>query len=143
MTTSLRLGSCWVLVYLLGTPCVLGQTVQLVPGSTTPRIQLTGEHFQIYSNGKYFTDFTPARTLSRFGVLGTDLGAPVSFPDKIVFLFGDTVSVYRPPASIARHGQARTARETASGTSRMPTSASAATSATSTSNSHKAWPRRT
>jgi hypothetical protein len=94
MTTSLRLGSCWLLVYLLGTPCVLGQTVQLVPGSTTPRVQLTGEHFQIYSNGKYFTDFTPARTLSRFGVLGTDLGIPISFPDKIVFLFGDTVSVY-------------------------------------------------
>jgi hypothetical protein len=105
MTTSLRLVSCWVLVYLLGTPCVLGQAVQFVPGSTTPRVQLTGEHFQIYSNGKYFTDVTPAQTLSRFGVLGTDLGIPVSFADKIVLLFGDTIGVY---PSGSQYRQART-----------------------------------
>ena len=74
-----------------------GQNVSLVPGSTEPRIQLTGENFQIYSNGTYFTDFVPGRTMSRYGVLGTDLGYPVVYTDKIVFLFGDTMAVTTSP----------------------------------------------
>ncbi len=79
--------------------CVTGacQTFSIVPGSTEPRIQLTGENFQIYSNRTYFTDFVSGRTMSRYGVLGTDLGYPVVYPDKIVFLFGDTMAVTTSP----------------------------------------------
>jgi uncharacterized protein (TIGR03437 family) len=33
-------------------------------------------------------------TLSRYGVLGADLGYPIVYPDKIVLLFGDTLGVY-------------------------------------------------
>jgi hypothetical protein len=71
------------------------QDVHYVAGSTAPRVQLTGEHFQIVSNGIYFTAPTPASTLSRYGVLGTDLGRPVVYGDQIVLLFGDTVGAYR------------------------------------------------
>ena len=79
--------------------CVPGlcQNIGIVPDSTEPRIQLTGENFQIHSNGIYFTDFVPGRTMSRYGVLGTDLGYPVVYPDKIVFLFGDTMAVTTSP----------------------------------------------
>ena len=35
--------------------------------------------------------------MSRYGVLGTDLGYPVVYPDKIVFLFGDTMAVSTSP----------------------------------------------
>src|SRR5271169_23159 len=69
------------------------QNFSIVPGSTEPRVQLTGEHFQIYSNGIYFTAPLPAQTMSRYGVFGADLGYPVIYPDKIVFLFGDTMAV--------------------------------------------------
>lgn len=71
------------------------QTFSVVPGSTEPRIQLTGETFQIYSNALYFTEPVPGRSMSRYGVLGSDLGYPVVYPDKIVFLFGDTMGVSR------------------------------------------------
>jgi hypothetical protein len=73
----------------------LGQNVQYVSGSTTPLIQLTGENFQISSNGAYFSAPTPGQTLSRSGVLGTDLAYPIVYPDKIVFLFGDTMGAYQ------------------------------------------------
>jgi hypothetical protein len=70
------------------------QTIGLVPGTTQPRIQLTGENFQLFSNGVYFTDFVPGRSLTTSGLVGTDLGSPVVYPDKILFLFGDTLSAY-------------------------------------------------
>ncbi len=72
----------------------LSQRVSLVQGSTEPRIQLTGENFQLFSNGTYYTSLVPGMTLSQYGVLGADLGYPVVYADKIVFLFGDTLSVY-------------------------------------------------
>jgi uncharacterized protein (TIGR03437 family) len=81
----------WVLGF---SSWLAGQTIQYVPGSTTPRFQLTGEHFQIQAGGKYFSDLLPSQTLSRYGVLGTDLGFPVTYGDKILLLFGDTVAVY-------------------------------------------------
>ncbi len=73
------------------------QNFSIVPGSTEPRIQLTGENFQIFSNGKYFTDTVPGQTMSRYGVFGTDLGYPVTYPDKILLLFGDTMAVSAAP----------------------------------------------
>src|SRR5271157_6063613 len=73
------------------------QNFSIVPGSTEPRIELAGEHFQIYSNGIYFTAPLPAQTMSRYGVFGADLGYPVIYPDKIVFLFGDTMAVSAAP----------------------------------------------
>ena len=74
---------------------VHAQEVEYVAGSTTPRVQLTGEHFQITVDGTYFTAKTQAETLSRYGVLGTDLGRPVVLSDRILLLFGDTVGAYR------------------------------------------------
>ena len=76
---------------------IVSQNFSIVPGSTEPRIQLTGEHFQIFSNGKYFTDSVPGQTMSRYGVFGTDLGYPVTYPDKILLLFGDTMAVSAAP----------------------------------------------
>ena len=85
-----------VVVALLGLPWrALGQDVQLVPGSTSPLVQLSGEHFQIQSDGIYHSAPTASATLSRFGVLGTDLGFPIQLEDKIVMFFGDTVGAYR------------------------------------------------
>lgn len=81
---------------LLGLPWrALAQDVQLVPGSTTPLVQLSGEHFQIQSDGIYHSAPTASATLSRYGVLGTDLGHPMQLEDKIVLFFGDTVGAYR------------------------------------------------
>ena len=71
------------------------QDVDYVAGSTTPRVQLTGEHFQITVDATYFWTKTQAETLSRYGVLGTDFGHPVVLPDKILLLFGDTIGAYR------------------------------------------------
>lgn len=70
------------------------QDVQLVPGSTTPLVQLTGEHFQIESDGIYHSAPTASATLSRYGVLGTDLGHSMVLEDKIVLFFGDTIGAY-------------------------------------------------
>jgi hypothetical protein len=91
---SLRLGLCAAVAVLLPPPA-FSQDVQFVSGSTTPLVQLTGEHFQIQADGVYFSAPTSAATLSRYGVVGTDLGHPLVFPDKIVFFFGDTVGAYR------------------------------------------------
>lgn len=83
-------------VALLGLPWLArAQDVQLVPGSTTPLVQLTGEHFQIQSDGIYHSAPTASATLSRYGVLGTDLGHAMQLEDKIVLFFGDTVGAYR------------------------------------------------
>lgn len=71
------------------------QDPELVPGSTTPRTPLTGEHFQISVDGVYFAEPTASATLSRYGVVGTDLGHPVTLSDRILLFFGDTVSAYR------------------------------------------------
>jgi uncharacterized protein (TIGR03437 family) len=82
-------------VWAIGlTSSCLGQSVLWQPGSTEPRIQLTGESFQISSNGFYFTDLILGLTMSQYGVLGVDLGFPVVYPDKILFLFGDTLATY-------------------------------------------------
>ena len=72
--------------------------IKPVPSSTTALLQLVGEKFQYYSNNFYFTDNTCATTLTQCGVYGTDLGVPVTFPDKIVFLFGDTWSYSKSSA---------------------------------------------
>ena len=69
-------------------------SIEYIPGSTTPLIQLNGENFQISANGAYFSTLTNSRTLSTAGVVGTDLAYPVSLPDKILFLFGDTFGAY-------------------------------------------------
>ncbi len=61
-----------------------------VKGSTVPLVQLTGETFQFFAKGQHYKAATPAQTLSRAGLNGADLGIPVSFPDKMVFLFGDS-----------------------------------------------------
>jgi hypothetical protein len=74
---------------------VQAQDIEYVAGSTTPRVQLTGEHFQITVDGTKFSAKTQAETLSRYGVLGTDLGHPVVVSDKILLLFGDTIGAYR------------------------------------------------
>jgi hypothetical protein len=74
---------------------VAAQDLALVPGSTIPRVQLTGEHFQIESNGIYFATTTQSKTLSRFGLLGTDLGLPMTVGDRIILFFGDTVGAYQ------------------------------------------------
>lgn len=81
-------------VCLLAGPAA-AQDPELVPGSTTPRQPLTGEHFQITVDGVYFAEPTAAATLSRYGVVGTDLGHAVALPDRTLFFFGDTVGAYR------------------------------------------------
>ncbi len=58
---------------------------------------LTGEHFQMLATGHLFTAESPGRTLSRYGLLGADLGYPVVYPDKILFLYGDSLGVFRAP----------------------------------------------
>lgn len=78
---------------LLAAPAA-AQDPELVPGSTTPRQPLTGEHFQITVNGVYFAEPTASATLSRYGVVGTDLGHAVTLPDRTLFFFGDTVGAY-------------------------------------------------
>src|SRR5688572_30616860 len=52
---------------------IYSQTIEFVPGSTLPLVQLTGEHFQIQSGSRFFSELTAAQTLSRYGALGTDL----------------------------------------------------------------------
>ena len=93
-THRFSLTSVWVAVILTVPLPLESQIVSWRPGSTVPLVQLTGEIFQIYSNGTYFTNYTPARTLTHFGVQGVDLGYPVVYQDKIIFLFGDTQGVY-------------------------------------------------
>ena len=58
--------------------------VEVVPGSVGKVCQLTGEHDR--ERGK----FAHNRTESRFGVVGTDLGASVEHDGRLWFLFGDT-----------------------------------------------------
>ncbi|HYL34531.1 MAG TPA: DUF4185 domain-containing protein [Bryobacteraceae bacterium] len=69
--------------------------IEYVPESTTPLIQLNGENFQISAYGTYFETLTNSQTLSTSGVVGTDLGYPVTLPDKTLFLFGDTFGAYQ------------------------------------------------
>jgi hypothetical protein len=69
--------------------------VVLVPGSTAPRVQLTGEHFQIQVGGTYFSAATPSATLTRGGVVGTDLGQSLVVGNRIFLFFGDTVGAYK------------------------------------------------
>jgi hypothetical protein len=82
-----------MMALLAGVPA-FAQDIQFVAGSTTPRVQLTGEHFQMQSDGIYFTAPTRSETLRRFGVLGTDLGLPLTVGDRVLFFFGDTVGAY-------------------------------------------------
>ena len=83
-----------VLVLNLAPAPSFAQSLLLRPASTTPLEQLTGETFQIDSNGFYFYDFTASRTMSKYGLLGCDLGYPVVYADKILFLYGDTLSTF-------------------------------------------------
>ena len=86
---------CVLTVLVVAAAPAQAQDVEYVAGSTTPRVQLTGEHFQITVNSTYFSAKTPSETLSRYGVLGTDFGHPVVLSDKILLLFGDTIGAYR------------------------------------------------
>lgn len=72
-----------------------GPNVSWRSNSTVPLVQLTGEHFQMNVGGRYFSDFTPARTASNAGLLGADLGYPVVYADKILIFFGDSLGVFR------------------------------------------------
>ena len=90
-------GHCSLILVLLVLTVLLvsavsGQKLDLVPDSTAPLVQLTGEHFQLFAKGTYFTALTQSQTMSRYGALGADLGFPVVYQDKIVILFGDTMS---------------------------------------------------
>jgi Domain of unknown function (DUF4185) len=58
--------------------------VELVPGSVRKVCQLTGEH------DRQRRTFAYNRTESRFGVVGTDLGASFEHDGRLWFLFGDT-----------------------------------------------------
>jgi hypothetical protein len=88
------------IVALLGTWLSLSalpasaQELELVPGSTVPRVQLTGEHFQIQSDGVYFATETQSRTLTTSGLTGTDLGRPLTIGDRIFLFFGDSGGGY-------------------------------------------------
>ncbi len=75
-------------------PTLFAQSVIFQPNSTTPLEQLSGESFQIFSSGTYFYDYTLSRTTSRSGLFGCDLGYPVVYSDKILLLYGDTLSTY-------------------------------------------------
>src|SRR5579863_5767708 len=75
-------------------PRSFSQSLLFRAASTTPLEQLTGETFQIDSNGLYYYNFTPSRTMSKYGLLGCDLGYPIVYPDKILFLYGDTPSTF-------------------------------------------------
>ena len=87
---------CVLAMFTLGAAArAQAQDVEYVANSTTPRVQLTGEHFQITVEGTYFSAKTQAETLNRYGVLGTDFGHPVALSDKILLLFGDTIGAYR------------------------------------------------
>ena len=94
-TRAPRLALIALIVLMSAAVPVFAQDIQLVPGSTTPRVQLTGEHFQIQVDGVYFSAPTRGETLSRFGVLGTDLGHSLVLRDRIVFFFGDTIGAYK------------------------------------------------
>jgi hypothetical protein len=65
-------------------------TIQWVKDSTVPLVQLTGETTQFYRDGTLHKIETPTRTLTNCNLAGTDLGVPVTFSDKIVFVFGDS-----------------------------------------------------
>lgn len=85
---------CFALLLVVLTVWSLNaQSLRVV--NTEPRVQLTGEDVQINAHGVYFTDTVPGKSLSQAGVLGTDLGIPVTFSDKILLLFGDTLGGYR------------------------------------------------
>jgi hypothetical protein len=58
--------------------------VRLVPGSLRRVCQLTGEHDR--TNGR----LVPSCTVTKAGLVGTDLGSSVDLGDRLVFLFGDT-----------------------------------------------------
>ncbi|MFZ0876130.1 MAG: hypothetical protein WAN20_16625, partial [Pseudonocardiaceae bacterium] len=53
-------------------------------------MQLTGEFDREGWNGTETPKFAFNRTESRFGIIGTDLGASFSHQDRLYFLFGDT-----------------------------------------------------
>ena len=71
------------------TPTPTAVTVRYVSGSSQKVCQLTGE----FDRERQQT--TLNRTESRFGVIGTDLGASFEHAGRLYFLFGDTVGVGR------------------------------------------------
>ena len=113
--------------------------VTWVTGSTVPLLQLPGEKFQYYANSYYFRENTNATTLTTADVYGADLGVPVTFPDKIVILFGDTWSTYKTATGhyIKWRGWGRT---TAVGTSIGPWTLASATPLNTLT--PRSWPER-
>jgi hypothetical protein len=77
--------------------------VRYVPGSSQKVCQLTGEF------DRERQEFTLNRTESRFGVVGTDLGASFEHGGRIYFFFGDTISA-RSDRERGREGQRREGR---------------------------------
>ena len=63
-------------------------------GSTTPIMQVTGDIFQFFVNGNLNFYPTASKTVTNSGAAGMDLGIPVSFPGKVILLWGDTTPVY-------------------------------------------------
>lgn len=70
--------------------------------STVPLEQMTGDVFQFFVKGNLNFYPTASMTVTNSGAAGTDLGIPVSFPGKVIFLWGDTTPVY--PAIIENVG---------------------------------------
>lgn len=80
---------------LLAAPVIGGAspnpgTVTHVPGTSQKICQLTGDE------DRHLGQPTLNRTASRFGVVGTDLGASLEHQGRIYFLFGDTPGTPRP-----------------------------------------------
>lgn len=74
------------------------QQARWVPGSTEVLMQLTGEKFQYFADGKRFVCDTHNRTLTSHGLDGTDLGIPVAFPGRTLLLFGDSWGYWKNDA---------------------------------------------
>jgi len=75
-------------------------TFAVVPGSTQKICQLTGEFdFALATERGVRPEDVPTlnRTLSRYSLFGTDLGASFEHDGKLWFLFGDTFSTHKIP----------------------------------------------
>lgn len=89
MAHRLKLGAFLALIALLGVSVSPSTAetpeVRYVPGSSQKVCQLTGEF------DRERQEPTLNRTESRFGLVGTDLGASFEHNGKIYFFFGDTI----------------------------------------------------
>jgi hypothetical protein len=70
-------------------PSATGPVLRYVPGSTIKLEQLLGEE------DKQLHQLTLSRTVTRYGIEGTDLGNSFEHGGRVYFLFGDTVGRLR------------------------------------------------